>query len=100
MKILYVKGIEGSDFGALYFERVHNKKMMLDLWKHIKLQEDKYFYSFDYNSNPPNSNFVELISVYLEALEFKDVDPKFMEFIKVNIQDYDESKYNNFYIVE
>ncbi len=33
------------------------------------------------------------------AYEFGDVDPKFIDFVRNEIQDYDDSKHKNFYVL-
>ncbi len=50
------------------------------------------------------SEIIENLSKYesdewdLEVFTFGQVDPKFVEFIKEHIQDYDQSKTTNFYL--
>jgi hypothetical protein len=39
------------------------------------------------------------IEFQLQALEFNDVDPKFIEFVQNELCDYDALKHSNFYIV-
>lgn len=34
------------------------------------------------------------------SMVFKDVDPDFIQFVKDNIQDEDQAKDNNFYVIE
>jgi hypothetical protein len=89
MKLLYVRTVTGKEDSALFFERTHDKKQMLDLWFKSK---EEWTYSFEYEE--------EKIKVHLQSYLFKNVDSKFIDFIRVFIQDYDESKVNNFYIVE
>jgi hypothetical protein len=36
----------------------------------------------------------------VKVYEFLDVDPKFIDFVKREIVDYDHSKHSNFYIVD
>lgn len=39
------------------------------------------------------------MEIYVELFEFGEVDDKFIEYIKDRIQDYDDSKHHNFYIL-
>lgn len=96
MKVLYVTTIEGKDTDALFFERAHTKEEMLVLYNHRESCGNKFRYTF----SPKKEDYIDRISVNIEALEFNNVDPKFIDFIRVYIQDYNESKVNNFYIVE
>lgn len=36
----------------------------------------------------------------VELIDFADVDQRFVEFVQREIQDYDDSKHKNFYVVE
>lgn len=79
MKIIKITG--ENDYDALTFE--FNFKPTLEIWNNIQngimpVHED----------NP----------IEAEALEFGDVDPKFLAFV-YDMQDYDISKTINFYVV-
>lgn len=79
-KVLLVENGCG-DFGAIEFQNNHGgtpvKDILADLDKYAS--EDEMY--------------------YLHAHEFEgDIDPKFIEFIKRNIQDYDDSKNTTFYL--
>ena len=39
-------------------------------------------------------------SFYGKVLEFGEVDKKFVDFVRDEIQDYDDSKHANFYVIE
>lgn len=79
-RVLLVENGDG-DFGALMFQQEHGKTPIKDVLDNL----DKYA-SEDEEWN-------------LEALEFEGgIDPKFVEFIKRRIQDYDESKNTTFYL--
>lgn len=78
-KVLLVSG--DGDYAANSFEGEHGGTPVKDI-----------IYDLDkYSSEDEEWN--------LEVLEFDGiVDPKFIEFIKRNIQDYDHSKHTNFYL--
>lgn len=81
MKLLLVRG-EG-DYGALDFER---KFSGLDVTSAIASVEKGGTFVI------PDEDLV--VSVH----EFKDVDIRFIDFIRREIQDYDQSKHMNFWI--
>ena len=44
--------------------------------------------------------FIEFATgCYVELRRFNDVDKEFINFIKAKIQDYDDAKHTNFYVV-
>lgn len=79
-KILYVSG---DDYAALSFDRLveAGELSAKALWESGSGEYDGDDW-FEY-----------------KALEFGDVDPKFIEWI-YSIQDYDDSKHANFYVVD
>lgn len=87
MKLLY---INGDDYAALTFEEEvgTNKESLKRFIEEMNMK--------------PGNTCTMLNDEYLDVhyLEFKDVDPKFINFIKLNLIDYDHSKNKNFYIVE
>jgi len=86
MKIIYIPG--DDDFDAMRFER--NVYADIDTWNSIK--KEGHLLLFDEDGD-------EFI-VEAQALEFEDVDPKFIRFIREEIQDYDIAKTQNFYVVD
>jgi hypothetical protein len=82
MKIAFVTS--ENDYGALNFEEWGGVEKL----KSLKKKKD-----FSHSVKGE-----ELFSV--QFMEFGSVDPKFVEFIKDQIMDYDESKDVNFYIIE
>jgi hypothetical protein len=78
MRVLLVKG--DDDYGALKFEDemgVEKAKELIAEGKEIKSEDEGVFYG--------------------EVFEFGEVDPKFVEFIRNKIEDYDTTKHVNFY---
>jgi hypothetical protein len=84
MKVLYVKPM--NDFDAVSFEEAYGDKPSLELWDRVKDRE-----------TIRDCNEMEL---ELSALEFGEVDPEFVKFVKEEIADYDMLKHTNFYICE
>lgn len=80
-KVLYV---HGDDYAALSFEGLvqAGKVTARDLWNSGGGEYENGDDWFEY-----------------EALEFGNVDSKFIEWIQ-SIQDYDDSKHAQFYVVE
>jgi hypothetical protein len=87
MKIIFVYGEE--DYDAMLFE--NNFKADLKTWKQIK--ENSVVIFFD-------SKEKEKIIINCKALEFGEVDEKFIDFVQGELIDYDEAKTTNFYIVK
>lgn len=81
MIILHVTG--DDDFSALMFEKKYP-----DIKKAYKKALDNGGHSFE------TKNFS------VEIKRFRDVDPKFIEFLNEHFYDYDARKAENFYIVE
>lgn len=75
MRVLFVTG---EDFSAVEFENENKGKSVTEIIDNIS----------DYESD------MWELSVY----EFDSIDPKFIEFVRDNIQDYDQSKEQNFYV--
>ena len=86
MKVLYVFG---DDFAALEFEENVTEDNLV-LWNKSMELKNK--------GEDPDVEFSQYC--FYTALEFKDVDPKFMEFIGDKMIDEDFAKTNNYYIVE
>jgi hypothetical protein len=87
MKILYVTGY--YDYGALMFEEsfgVDHEEI-----KAIKIGETKKFQG---ECNGEDYDFIATM------LEFSDIDPEFIKFIRREIMDYDLGKNNNFYVIK
>lgn len=82
MKIIYV--LADNDFDALTFESKYGTNPDIKLWNEIKETEVLVVNDVDLN---------------VRALEFGDVDPNFIGFVRTMI-DYDASKDTNFYIVD
>jgi hypothetical protein len=82
MKVIFIRA--ENDYDALTFEE--NFKPTPDIWE-----------SFDSNGSVQTKEGEEIFG---DALEFGDVDDKFIEFIKDKIVDYDASKHTNFFVVK
>lgn len=82
MKILYVTG---DDYAAMYVEDD------LGVDEAVKMTEE-------------NGGKITIANdeVYAELsiLEFKDVDPAFVDFVKYKIMNYDMSKHINFFVIK
>lgn len=85
MKVIFVRADE--DYNALYFQEQF-PKITLALWKECETGVIRFVKDG------------EDYEMRVSALEFKEVDPKFISFIRSDIQDYDESKHADFFIVE
>lgn len=83
MKILVV---DGEDFAANYVE----EQMGLQEAYELAVANDGYV----------NTEIEGYIELTLEVKEFGYVDPAFIKFIRDEIQNYDMSKDNNFYLVD
>lgn len=70
--------VSGEDYSALSFEKANDGALVSDIIDNIQ----------DYESDEWE----------LSVHEFGEIDPKFVKFIKDNIQDYDMSKDTNFYL--
>ena len=81
---------------------------------HIYGDDDYHFLAYEqcelsqeeviekYESSPDKKcyfEFGEYESFYAQILEFKEVDPKFVEFVK-RMQDYDDTKHENFIVIK
>ena len=84
MKLLLVNG---DDYSALQFE-----SSIYTVEEIIGLIEDKNEERLEEIKN-------ELGYTDFQLFEFGEVDPKFIRFVRDNIQDYDTSKSENFYII-
>lgn len=76
-RVLLVTG--DDDYHAISFESKNSGKSVTDIMDNISEYENDDMYD---------------ISIY----EFESIDPKFFEFVRRNIQDYDMSKTTNFYV--
>lgn len=70
--------VGGEDYSALSFEKANKGVLVSDIIDNIE----------EYESDEWE----------LSVHEFGDIDPKFVKFIKKNIQDYEMSKDINFYL--
>lgn len=86
MKLIYVHG--DDDYGALYWEQLSDE------------EKDKYTTQLLFQEEKIITIEDEGGETIIELLEFDKVDPKFIVFIKENIQDYDELKGNDFFVIE
>jgi hypothetical protein len=85
MKIIYVYS-EDDDYNAMTFADKFPEPS-LKMWEDAK-QDDKIY---DKKSGQ---------EVLAQALEFKDVDPEFIKFMRDEFIDYDQSKQCDFFVVE
>lgn len=92
MKLIEVSS--DYDYGATMFEQsFHGTNTKVSDF--IKSQFGKYQTSIDYTFEHNNCNSV---TVQIELHEFREVDLKFVEFIRRDFVDYDYCKCHNFYL--
>ncbi len=78
MKLIYVTG--SDDFAALKFESYFNGKPVKEIIERFFDNDEEH--DGDFN---------------MHLYEFGEIDPKFIKFVRHNIEDYDTSKNQNFY---
>lgn len=88
-KVLLVSGL--SDYGVLNFEDYNEKNdMTLQNWvERLETKENKKEYIEEDN-----------LKFSVELFVFGEVDEKFIEFIRDEIIDYDDSKNTDFFVVD
>lgn len=79
-KVLY---ISGDDYAKLSFENKYNGTPVIDIINDLE----------SFKSTPDDETYWEL-----EVYEFENIDPKFAKFVRITIQDYDDSKHHGFYL--
>lgn len=96
MKLLDVSGV--YSYGAMEFEKIYNKDDFLDLWEKANNKEDKkLIIKKTLDEGTINEHKIEL---HIEAHSFNEVDEDFIKYIRDEIQDYDQAKHHNFYIIK
>ena len=87
MKLIYVTS--DGDYGAVSFTNDYRGKTVESIINRIESGEnlDK---NFDYEEDSEGYT--------VEVMNFSDVDPLFVNFIRDIIQDYDDSKHHNFWL--
>lgn len=86
MKVLYIGNV--NDFDAQIFEEYHKGQNVSDIIKKIESGDDLSGISEDGDE----------YDFQAKILEVGEVDKRFVEFIRQEIQDYDDSKHHNFYL--
>jgi hypothetical protein len=91
VKLLYVYG---EDYAATEFERVRDAKAVnpAELWQWHKASPDNHYLE---HFDTDGTRLFEY-----RALEFSDVDPKFLEFVRDDLRDYDDTKHAGIYVIE
>lgn len=79
MKIIFCKSED--DFGAISFQEKHGGQTVSSIIDRIESGED-----------------LDTDEYTVEVMLFGDVDPLFVEWIKNSIQDYDDSKNDQFWL--
>jgi hypothetical protein len=79
MKLIYVTGLD--DYGATRFEEKFGGQKVSDVIPQIENLGGE----------------IEEDGIEFEIREFENIDPKFLEFVKKEFQDYDHSKNVNIY---
>lgn len=79
----------GEDYSASGYERLakDDKIVPEQLWEKSWESASKLEYEDDENM------------FSYRAYRFGDIDPRFIEFVQSNVQDYEDSKSNNFYVI-
>ena len=77
MKLIYVSG---DDYAALEFENYFKGKNVEEIIGRFIINDEEHDGDFE-----------------IKLFEFDEIDPKFIKFIRNEIQDYDDSKHSNFY---
>ena len=88
MKILYVLP---EEYAAQEFEQKFGKSPGIKIWNQVK--QDGYLVIY-------NTGMGEDIDLQIKALEFDDVDPNFVGFIKSTLMDVEMIKHTNFYLIK
>lgn len=91
MKILYVWG--DDDYGALTFEQ---SKYTVEQVAEMCQEAD----SIEIEWTEGVGEFEEYNQFNAKVYEFGEIDLKFIEFVMDKLQDYDDSKHHNFYVVK
>lgn len=78
MKLIYVFG---GDYAAVEFEKYFKGKSISEIIQEYFVEDKEYDGDFE-----------------MEVIEFDDVDPKFIKFLKKEFLDYDLLKNTNFYL--
>jgi len=88
MKVIYVTGEREGD--ATIFEENFGDVLNLTLWN--KIRNDGFLVANNDNGDD--------IDMEVKALEFTDVDPNFVKFIKSTLIGYEYSKTSNIFVID
>ena len=93
MKLIYVYG--NGDYDAVTFEQAgyDDPETLRELFDGA-WSNDNHSYTLEFKDDEGYDCEVEI-----DAYEFSEVDEEFINFVRNEIQDYDQSKCANFYVV-
>lgn len=77
MKMIYVFG---DDYAAVEFEKKFKGRLVSDIIREYFIEDNEYEGDFE-----------------MEVHEFKEIDPKFLSFLRSTVLDYDQLKHRNYY---
>jgi len=86
MRVLFVRG--DDDYGALMFEASEYAKDLEATYAKAMFEEND---TIEVNSDDGEFS--------IKAFEFGEVDLRFIEFLQLEILDYDACKHTNFYVL-
>ena len=113
MKVAYV--YSDGDYGACTFESEIGIDMLPELWQKAKENGGEIYidpitkhiynsfqeaYSDEESPDDDEYNDQGNCPISIKSFEFGEVDPNFIKFIQGDVQDEDDSKHRNFYIIE
>lgn len=78
MKMIYVTG--DDDYAAIEFEKKFKGRLVSDIIQEYFVEDNEYEGDFE-----------------MEVYDFSEIDPKFLEFLRHEILDYDQLKHSNYY---
>lgn len=99
MKMIFVSGED--DFSAMLFEQEVSGRSVADFISENFEEGEESSIEYSFSSDEINDGYDEdemgEVVVTIDLFEFGDVDKAFINFIRDQIQDYDESKAQNFH---
>lgn len=83
--------VSGDDYAALEFEQAH-EKLPVSYFIDTYFDKDETEIAFSFVTNNHEERTVDI-----ELLKFESVSLDFIKFVRNQVQDYDQSKHENFY---
>lgn len=91
-KILHVWS--GDEYAALTFEQSPESDNLSSIWEKAYKAKDNTVTLMIKNCDEVEDE------IDVRAYLFKDIDPKFIDFLHDRFIDYDDSKHENFYVIK